>query len=87
MDRAVNVYDEGIILTSAMRITAGDFIHRDFYANYGPAEFYIVSWLFNVFGQNIFAARIFDLIVRAGISTLIYSSLVYYSSLLICAES
>lgn len=79
MERRVNVYDEGIILTAAMRVAAGDIIHRDFYANYGPAAFYIVSWLFELFGQNVFSERIFDLIVRAGISTIIYSSLAHYS--------
>ena len=79
MERSVNVYDEGIVLTAAMRVTAGDVIHRDFYANYGPAEFYFVSWFFKVFGQNVLAERVFDLIVRAGISTVTYYSLVYYS--------
>ena len=79
MDRTVNIYDEGIILTAAMRVAAGDIIHRDFYANYGPAEFYVVSWLLKAFGQSILPERIFDLSMRAGIATLIYSSLVYYA--------
>jgi hypothetical protein len=36
-----NVYDEGIVLTASMRVAAGQLPHRDFYAIYGPAQFYI----------------------------------------------
>jgi len=78
MDRTINIYDEGIMLTGAIRITAGDIPHRDFYANYGPAEFYLLSWLFDVFGQRIVVERIFDLVVRAGIITIVYASLILY---------
>lgn len=79
MERTVNPYDEGIVLTAAMRISAGDIIHRDFYANYGPAEFYLLSWLFKLFGQQVLVERVLDICIRAGIVTLIYSSLVVYS--------
>ena len=45
-------YDEGIVLTATMRVAAGQIPHRDFYANYGPAQFYVLSWLFKVFGGS-----------------------------------
>ncbi len=41
-----NVYDEGIILTGAMRVVAGELPHQDFYANYGPGQFYLIAGLF-----------------------------------------
>lgn len=80
MDRNVSLYDEGIILTGAMRVGAGDIIHRDFYANYGPAQFYIVAWFLKIFGHHVLAERAFDLLVRAGIATVIYGALVHYAS-------
>ena len=52
MARSIVVYDEGIVLTGAMRVLAGDVIHRDFYANYGPGQFYALAGLFQVFGQS-----------------------------------
>jgi hypothetical protein len=32
------MYDEGIVLTGAMRIAFGQTPHQDFYFIYGPAE-------------------------------------------------
>lgn len=67
MDRVCYPYDEGIMLTGAMRVAAGNVPHRDFYVYYGPAEFYILAWLFKLFGPSVFVERIFDLSVKAGI--------------------
>lgn len=67
MDRSINVYDEGVILTGAMRVLNGEMIHRDFYANYGPANFYLLAWMFKLFGSTIFVERMLDLIIRAAI--------------------
>src|SRR5258708_1768620 len=43
INRAGSIYDEGLILTGAMRVANGEIPHRDFYANYGPAQFYVVA--------------------------------------------
>lgn len=69
MDRRCGLYDEGIVLTGAMRVAAGYVPHKDFYANYGPAEFYILAWLFKLFGPSVFVERVFDLFIKAGIVT------------------
>jgi hypothetical protein len=79
MTRFVDVYDEGLILTGAMRVAAGEIIHRDFYANYGPAQFYVLSWLFDVFGYNVSVERVFDLSIRSGIVSLIYITTIRYT--------
>lgn len=76
MDTFVGVYDEGIILTGAMRVSEGDIPHRDFYLNYGPAQFYILSWLFEIFGQKVIVERMLDLFFRAGILIFIFLILV-----------
>jgi hypothetical protein len=72
MWRQVRLFDEGIILTGAMRVQAGDLLHRDFYANYGPAQFYIVAALFQLFGADIMVERAWDIAVRGGIVAVIY---------------
>ena len=52
MDRSLGLYDEGVILTGAMRAAAGDIPHAGFYANYGPGVFYPVAILFKLFGTS-----------------------------------
>jgi hypothetical protein len=56
--RYVNLYDEGLVLTAAMRTLAGQVLHRDFYYNYGPAQLYILAGLFKVFGPSVLVDRL-----------------------------
>jgi hypothetical protein len=72
--KGVKPYDEGIILTGAMRVAAGEVIHRDFYANYGPGQFYILAGLFKILGQKVLALRLLDTSIRAAIIVLVYFS-------------
>ena len=46
MNRDVSRYDEGLVLFGAVRVLHGDVPYRDFYANYGPAQFYVLAGLF-----------------------------------------
>jgi hypothetical protein len=69
---SVSEYDEGAILTGAMRVAAKAVPHRDFYANYGPRQFYILAALFDLFGQTVFVERMYSLAVRAGIVCCVY---------------
>ena len=73
MDRALNPYDEGVILTGALRVAAGEVPHRDFYANYGPAQFYLLAFLFDLIGPYAWIERGLDVFVRAGIVTFCYA--------------
>jgi hypothetical protein len=75
-DRWINVYDEGIILTGAMRVGAGEAIHRDFTANYGPAQFYLLAGLFEAFGRTMLVGRLLDAGIRGAICATIFSMLV-----------
>jgi hypothetical protein len=72
MSRQINVYDEGLIIVGAMRVAQGEVLHRDFYANYGPAQFYILAGLFKVFGFSILIDRVWDTIIRAMIVTVAF---------------
>ena len=79
MDRSVSVYDESIILEGASRVALGEVPHRDFYANYGPAQFYVLGALFKMFGFSVFVERIWDTVVRSGIVAVSFV-LVYLSA-------
>jgi hypothetical protein len=68
-----NIYDEGIVLTASMRVAAGQIPHRDFYAIYGPAQFYILAGLFKLFGQSILVERFLDLFFRALLVVSVYT--------------
>jgi hypothetical protein len=78
MDRGFDFYDEGLILVGAMRVAAGEVPHRDFYANYGPGQFYTLALLFHWFGSSIFVERIYDLAVRSAIVTFAYGFIASY---------
>jgi hypothetical protein len=73
MTRRPSIFDEGIVLTAAMRVAAGQVSHRDFYILYGPAQFYLLAGLFKLFGHSIFVERLFDLFSKALVVTSVYA--------------
>ena len=72
-DRRLNPYDEGLILTGAMRVADGAIPHRDFYANYGPGQFYVLAGLFHALGQTVLVERLYDAAVKAGVICLVFA--------------
>jgi hypothetical protein len=78
MSRRPGMYDEGIVLTGAMRVAAGQIPHRDFYFIYGPAEIYILAGLFKVFGPSLLVERLFDLLIKALLVTSVYGIVASY---------
>jgi hypothetical protein len=68
----INPVDEGLILTGSMSVAAGNIPHRDFYALYGPGQFYVVAGLFDLFGQAVLVERLYDLVVKALLVSLVY---------------
>lgn len=71
-----NVYDEGMVLTGAMRVLHGQIPHRDFYTNYGPAQYYVLAGLFRLFGQTVLTARLYDIALKSALLTGFYALLV-----------
>jgi len=67
-----SVYDEGLILTGAMRVAAGQIPYRDFYANYGPVQFYLLAGIFRFLGQSILVERLTCIVIEALLVTAIY---------------
>jgi hypothetical protein len=72
MDRDLDVYDEGLILFGSVRVLSGDVPYRDFYANYGPAQFYALAALFKLFGTSVIVERMWDLLIRSSTILVIY---------------
>jgi hypothetical protein len=54
----LNIYDEGIRFYGAQRVLAGDVPYHDFFAYYGPGQFYWPAVLFKLFGTRILVARL-----------------------------
>jgi hypothetical protein len=73
MSRRPGMYDEGIVLTGAMRVAVGQIPHRDFYFIYGPAEVYILAGLLKIFGPSLLAERLFDLLIKALVVTTVFA--------------
>jgi hypothetical protein len=73
MSRRPDVFDEGLILTGAMRVAAGQIPHRDLYTLYGPAQFYVLAGLFKLFGELLLLERLFDVLIKALVVTTVYA--------------
>jgi hypothetical protein len=74
MARFIDVYDEGIMLVGADMIRAGFVPHRDFYTEYGPADFYMVAGFFRLIGHTVLAERLWDCTVRALLVVVVYAA-------------
>lgn len=67
MDRRIDAYDEGFMLTAALSMSAGEFPHRDFYFLYGPATPWLLSNIWITTAYSFLAARLYGLAIQAGI--------------------
>jgi len=69
---AANLYDEGLVLTNAERIRAGEVPYRDFWTMYGPGYFYALAGLFSLVKPTILVARLFDTVLRFLLTLEVY---------------
>lgn len=83
--RWVDIFDEGITLTAAMRLAAGQVIHRDFYYNYGPANIYLMAGLFKIFGESVLVARLMELVEAASMVAVVFFMLERFAGRIIAA--
>src|SRR4051794_18867480 len=75
MPRELNTFDEGIILSGAMRVLAGEVIPRDFYSLYGPGQYYAVAAALELASNQFLAARLWDVAIRAATVAAIFAVL------------
>lgn len=64
--------DEGGMLVAADRIHQGELPYRDFTLRFMPASFYILSWAFALFGQQIWVARVYFLVSMGLLAVVIW---------------
>jgi hypothetical protein len=69
----INPHDEGLVLQAAARVADGQLPYRDFYANYGPAQYYLVAGLDAVFGPSLLAWRVVRVALDAVVGVLAYA--------------
>ena len=69
---AANLCDEGLVLTNAERIRAGEVPYRDFWTMYGPGYFYALAGLFSLVEPTILVARLFDTALRFLLTLEVY---------------
>jgi hypothetical protein len=73
MSGPLGVFDEGIIVYGAQRVTQGELPYRDFFILYSPGQLYTVAGLFSTFGRTIMVERWWDVIVRSLLALTIYA--------------
>jgi hypothetical protein len=69
----INPHDEGIVLQAAARVADGQLPYRDFYANYGPGQYYVVGALDAVFGPSLLGWRVVRVALDALVGVLAYA--------------
>jgi len=73
MARRVAVYDEGLILTAAERLLAGEVPHRDFWRIYPPGQTAAFAAVLAVTDSSLLATRVLDGLVRAALVTVAFT--------------
>jgi hypothetical protein len=71
--QGINPNDEGIVLQAASRITNGQLPYRDFYANYGPGEYYLIALLNLIAGPSLLSWRVLGVALDATVATLAFA--------------
>jgi hypothetical protein len=68
----INPHDEGLVLQAGARIADGQLPYRDFYANYGPGQYFLVGGLDLLFGPSLLTWRIVRVALDATVAVLAY---------------
>ena len=68
----MNLYDEGVTVYGAMRVSRGEVPYRDFWTMYAPGQFYIIALLFRIFYPSILVERLWTTLVYICICIMVY---------------
>ncbi|MBR6976002.1 MAG: hypothetical protein IKH84_03775 [Ottowia sp.] len=72
---ALELYDNGIIVSGADAILQGKLPYKDFWTMYAPGQFYLVALLFRIFEPQLFIACLIGIVSKAVMVTLGYMML------------
>ncbi len=74
INQEVNIYDEGVAVSNAQRILAGELPYRDFWpGTYPVGQYYLLALMFHFFGSSLKIMRLTDIVFRAGLVMIFYS--------------
>ena len=68
----INPHDEGLVLQAGARVSEGQLPYRDFYANYGPGQYFLIGGLDLVFGPSLLTWRIVRVALDATVALAAY---------------
>ena len=69
----INPHDEGLMLQAGARIADGQLPYHDFYANYGPGQYFLIGGLDVLFGPSLVAWRVVRVALDATVAVLAYA--------------
>jgi hypothetical protein len=69
----INPHDEGLVLQAAARVADGQLPYRDFYANYAPAQYFLIGGLNLAFGPSLVTWRVVRVLLDATVAVLAYA--------------
>jgi hypothetical protein len=69
----INPHDEGLVLQAGARISEGQLPYRDFYANYGPGQYFLVGGLDLIFGPSLLTWRVVRVALDATVAVSAYA--------------
>jgi hypothetical protein len=72
MLRAVDPFDEGLMLQAARRVADGQVPYRDFLWSYGPAQPYLLGGLSKLFGVSLLDWRVLRVLADAGVALVVF---------------
>lgn len=62
-DQGTYHYDEGLVAYGAVRVLNADMPYRDFWTLYAPGVFYLLAFIFKIFGISIEVTRLFAITI------------------------
>ena len=69
----ISTFDEGFIVTGADLIRFGKVPYVDFISNYGPAQYYLIAFLYTVFGPDLLVSRLAHVFTLGCLVALVFS--------------
>jgi hypothetical protein len=70
--RGIDVFDEGLALQAAARITDGQLPYQDFTWAYGPGQPYLLAGLNELFAPSLLAWRVVRVLVNGAVTVVVY---------------
>ena len=79
VNKGIDLFDEGYFVHAAERIFQGEQPYRDFALQYTPVYFYLLAFLYKIFGPSILVGRFFSLSICILIVFFTFMSVAFFS--------